>query len=174
MNDSHSTSTKNWPAAILSLGKKKKPQNHRLFVPFEAFCSPWVIDDGWSDISGYACLGVSQRYAASLLPGCPTLLGPNEKSVTEHYMWKTESRHSRRVIKCCPTPPLTFLIWAQHRHALQGHQFITVPYTGAERVKLRARGGRMSMGYFLSQPHSHFPAESQIIHLELRLVASLP
>lgn len=79
------------------MGKKEK--KHKIFVPFGAFGSPWVIDDGWCDISGHACLGVSQRYAAPLLPGCLALLGADEKSVTEHYIWKTLRRHSHHVIK---------------------------------------------------------------------------
>lgn len=72
--------------------------------------------------SGHACLGVSQWYAARLLPGCPVLLALNGKSVTEHYTWKTENGHSRLVIKRSLPSSLTFLIWARHHHT---SQFIT-------------------------------------------------
>lgn len=67
------------PRASLLLSRPWKKKKHKLFVPFGALGSPWVIDDGWSDISGHACLGVSQRYAAPLLPGCLALLGPDEE-----------------------------------------------------------------------------------------------
>lgn len=142
-------------AVVVFLEKQKKTM--KCLSPVEVSCSPWVIDDGWSDISGRACL---RCFTAICSFGCPTLLGPNEKIVTEHCMWKTESRHPLQVITHSP-PPWPFLIWAWYHHALQWRPFITVTHTRRVRSGAHLLGKRWLQD--LSRPHaSHWKPNSPL------------